>query len=207
VQRPAGTRLQEIAVRRQLKAPLYAYGCKPFAAHPELRDDFRLPEWAQDDWCRHLAWRGRVYPHGQPWLLFSGAGARSRLHRDQGATMAWFAQLHGQKDFILHSPEDRPYLSDGQVDPRQPDGFPLYAKSHPVKLTLGPGELLFLPPDWYHDVVTQSPSITLTGNLVNHLNFGDYLKFAYGDGLDEVLAALPFPAPPAQRSGLGGGVP
>ncbi|CAN0492976.1 unnamed protein product, partial [Phaeothamnion confervicola] len=121
VQRPEGTRLQQIVVDEKLEAPLYAYGCKPFKLIPELREDFRLPDYCHD-WCEDLdaATREAIYPNGEPWLLMSGKGARSRLHRDNGATIAWFAQLQGHKLFIVHPPSEGPFMYDGEVDPSTP---------------------------------------------------------------------------------------
>ena len=196
-QRPEGTKLHELAVKHKLAAPFYAYGCRPFDVHPELKAHFQLPAYAHD-WCQDmpLEMRQNFYPYGQVWLLFSGVGARSVLHRDDGSTIAWFAQLRGHKNFIVHPKSEGPMMYDGLVDPTRPDltRFPDYAKSKPVKFTIHPGDLLYLPPDWYHYVRTESPSITLTGNLVNQVNLGDYLRWAFKEQLPRFLSLLPTPA-------------
>jgi hypothetical protein len=194
VQRPEGTALAKLAADNELKSAFYAYGCKPFGLFPELRKDFQMPAYAHN-WCDMLPadLRENVYPHGEPWLLFSGKGARSMLHRDDGHTIAWFAQIEGEKSFVVHPHAELPFMYQGRVDPNDIDlaQFPDYARAHATRFTVGPGDLVFLPPDWYHYVRTESPSITLTGNLVNHTNFGDYVQFAYGKGLESALGAMP----------------
>jgi oxalate decarboxylase/phosphoglucose isomerase-like protein (cupin superfamily) len=146
--------------------------------------------------------RRSIYPFGLDWLLFSGPGAVSKLHRDDGSTIAWFAQIQGTKRFVVHSEVDRPYLYAGHVDPMAPNWseFPDYAQARPVEIVLHPGDLLYLPPNWYHHVVTESPSITVTGNVVNEVNLGDYLRYAYGDRLTEVLALLPEAQPKMSKA-------
>jgi hypothetical protein len=186
--------LEVLRRERKLATPFYAYGYKPFHDHPELTNDYALPAYAAD-WCAHLPkeLREAVYPHGQDWLLLAPPGARSRTHQDDGATIAWFAQISGRKSFVLYPPEDEPFLYGGAVDPFTSDrsAFPEYAKARPLGHNLYPGELLFLPPNWYHCVVSQTPSMTVTGNIVTHVNFGAYVRFAYRERVPQFLSRMP----------------
>ncbi len=51
--------------------------------------------------------------------------------------------------------------------------------------------MLFLPPNWWHCVITLEKSITLSYNIVNHINLGDYLRGLFGHELPGRLSRFP----------------
>ena len=107
-----------------------------------------------------------------PWQrcqLFVGSaaaqGARSILHFDQYDNL--FVQLSGTKRFRIFDPQQtaalypypvhHPLDTRAQVDLEQPDleVFPDLARARGTEIVLGPGQTLFLPATWWHEVVTE----------------------------------------------------
>ncbi|HJQ83701.1 MAG TPA: cupin-like domain-containing protein, partial [Candidatus Binatia bacterium] len=117
---------------------------------PELRDDVRVPEY-----CRDAPWQNTRF-----WL--SAADTAAPLHRDLAENL--FFQLVGRKRFFLYPPSSSPWLYSNpfrsalpnysRFDPEQPDWqrFPLARAVAPIELVLEPGDALYLPSRWWHQV-------------------------------------------------------
>jgi hypothetical protein len=115
---------------------------------------------------------------GTPFHLWLGPGGHVEpLHYDESD--GTLVQLHGQKQILLFPPGQRrnlypfpvahavPYWF-SQVNPRRPDlrAFPRLAGAlaERVEVTLNPGELLFLPAGWWHEVAGLGESWTCSVN-------------------------------------------
>ena len=91
------------------------------------------------------------------------------LHHDLAPNM--FAQVVGEKRFILYSPDHVAslYPRTGEefhvssVDPMRPDvqAYPRFAEATPAVVTVKAGEILFLPSFWWHHVTSLSLSISV----------------------------------------------
>jgi len=108
-------------------------------------------------------------------LFISGRGARTRLHRDPFCTEAVLCQFHGEKRVLFYEPKHADALmSDGEfVDPEAVDHsrFPGFDAISPAyDDVLRPGEILFIPSGWFHDVRTLSDSISITWNFVHEIS-------------------------------------
>jgi ribosomal protein L16 Arg81 hydroxylase len=101
---------------------------------------------------------------------YGNAGCITQLHQD--SIHNFFIQLKGVKEFVLFAPSDRAYLypsdelqlaHESQIRLADPDlsRFPLFAHATPYKYRLGPGDLLYLPPKWWHEVRTIENSISI----------------------------------------------
>ena len=106
-------------------------------------------------------------------LFISAKGARTRLHRDPLNSNAVLCQVYGKKHVKFYHPKYRRYLMDQEefLDPENPDiqKFPHYEsiRSECQESDLGPGEILFIPRGWFHDVTTTQDSISVTWNFVH----------------------------------------
>jgi hypothetical protein len=105
-------------------------------------------------------------------LFISGQGARTRLHRDPFGTEAVLCQFHGEKQVTFYMPEcaDKVIADGAFVDPAavDPVAFPDFHTLQPTyEDVLRPGEILFIPGGWFHDVRTLSDSISITWNFVH----------------------------------------
>jgi hypothetical protein len=163
-----------------LRGRLYVVSWRPVS---RLGDDISPHPYFVEDFTRLLTDTMKARLNG--WVLIGPQGALSRLHRDALSTHAYLGQFLGTKQCILFSPADTPYLYGGAVDPLAPDldRFPLYANATPFECVLEPGELVFLPANWWHHVRCLEPSITVSFNFINSSNFGAFF---------ESLGKLPF---------------
>ncbi len=120
---------------------------------PELLSDIQI-------WHRTLV--------AGPNLWFGSAGVQTQLHYDEGINI--FAQIYGVKKFVVYPPEDSPKLYPypsgstlSRVDYNNPDleCFPAFADAKSLVITVRAGEILLLPPFWWHYVESQSISISV----------------------------------------------
>jgi hypothetical protein len=103
------------------------------------------------------------YSEEAPKLWIGPGGTVSPFHRDKTDNL--FVQVKGRKSVLLGSPDQWQELyawsidPTGQfegcdVDPEKPDleRFPLFARAHLLRVSLEPGDMLFIPEGWYHHV-------------------------------------------------------
>ncbi|KPJ01555.1 Lysine-specific demethylase 8 [Papilio xuthus] len=129
---------------------------------PELKLDITEPEYCcfsdTNEPVDIMAWYGPK-------------GTLSPLHYDTKRNL--LAQVIGKKHIFLFSPKDTDYLyphdsqllhNTAQVDPRMPDleKYPEYKEAKPYYCTLSPGQMLFIPPKWWHCVESLSISFSVS---------------------------------------------
>ncbi len=122
-------------------------------------------------------------------ILVAAAGARTRLHRDPFGTDAVVCMFHGRKEAILYRPERAAELAitddtssfGGFMDVR-PDGGMNCSVEPDCRGILEPGDMIFIPHGWLHDVVVLDDSVSVTWNFVHA---------AGADALTNYLAAEP----------------
>jgi hypothetical protein len=155
----AGNDLYLTANNQALKRPALA---------PLLADIGSLPDWVD-----------RAGLPGASLLWFGGAGILTPLHHD--TLMLLHTQVFGRKRWRLASPLQTPRLYNTRsvfspVDLAAPDlaRFPLAADVQVFDLVLGPGDTLFVPVGWWHQVeaLDDSISISLTNlDVPNHFDW------------------------------------
>ena len=137
-----------------------------------LMRDFEVPRFAHD-------WFNKLPKKEDPlfrWIFLGPGGSKTPLHVDPCLTHAWLAQIRGRKRFILYKPAHLKHLYDaaGQpADVRTPDRtrYPTFDHATPYEVVLGPGDLLFVPAGWAHQVECVDDSISLTHNFLPKQNF------------------------------------
>ncbi|XP_058798769.1 bifunctional peptidase and arginyl-hydroxylase JMJD5 isoform X2 [Phymastichus coffea] len=132
---------------------------------PELKNDFTIPDYCsfsdKDD--------GEYMPNINAW--FGPEGTVSPLHHDPKNNL--LCQVFGCKRVILYSPKDSlnlyPYntrlLSNtAQIDPYNADvvKYPDFQKARGFMCYLTPGDILFIPPKWWHHIVGLSTSFSVS---------------------------------------------
>ncbi len=111
-----------------------------------------------------------------PWILrklwLSAADIRSPLHQDLPDNL--YAQLAGKKRVTLFSPDDTRHLhrqplwsrlpNFSQVDAEAPDldRFPRFRRAQPIVVVLEPGDLLYVPRRWWHQMRSLERSVSLS---------------------------------------------
>lgn len=117
--------------------------------------------------CHWPGWFGRM---GPPRFWLGPAGTVTPLHCDYDDNI--FAQALGSKriclapphhDVYLYTREANPVLVGSPFDPERPDydRFPLARGAAIVDVVVGPGEMLYVPAGWYHQVRALSFSLSV----------------------------------------------
>jgi len=131
--------------------PFYLTSFSPFSEHPELLEDFSEPYFVENVFQELTGELKKWYYDGFSWVFIGPQGTLSPFHVDLFGTHAWLAQLTGTKRFVLVPP-------------------PGIVATSPVQCDLLPGEVIFIPAGWAHQVVSLEPSISVTFNFVNQSN-------------------------------------
>jgi len=139
-----------------------------FKLIPELREDIPL---------RELFGRRM---HTQPAAWIGPAATVTGLHSDNGYPNV-LAQIRGRKSVVLFQPgtdlyESHKYefcTSTSTVDLQQLDfdRFPRLLQAVPQVAHLEEGDGLFIPPTWWHYVVAQTPSVSVSTFFGEPLHF------------------------------------
>ncbi|KAI4481546.1 hypothetical protein M0802_013957 [Mischocyttarus mexicanus] len=133
---------------------------------PELQNDIVIPDYCsfsdKEDVEAEL-------PDINAW--FGPAGTVSPLHFDIKNNL--LCQVFGYKRIFLYNPSDSinlyPYdtkllNNTAQVDPLKPDysKWPNFKKAKGFMCYLGPGEMLYIPPKWWHHVTALTTSFSVS---------------------------------------------
>ena len=106
------------------------------------------------------------------WWLAGPKGSGTKLHTDIWGTTAWCQLLDGEKYWQFSAPEHQP---------NEPDR--VWHQS--------PGEIVYTPSLWPHQVRNLSPSYALTGNILNAENYSAVvLAMAHRPRWREILVRL-----------------
>ena len=125
------------------------------------------------------------YKAGKQFIWISSAGMITHAHFDQDYN--FFIQISGQKRFTLWTsaqheslyvyPRVHPMWHKSRINFKMidPQRFPLFLKSQALQVTVGPGDLLYVPPYTWHYVETLTPSVSLSTwshdyRLYDHMN-------------------------------------
>ncbi|XP_014229131.1 jmjC domain-containing protein 5 isoform X1 [Trichogramma pretiosum] len=132
---------------------------------PELKNDFSIP-----DYCSFSDKEdSEEFPDINAW--FGPSGTVSPLHYDPKNNL--LCQVFGYKRIILYGPGDSdnlyPYetkmlCNTAKVDPYNPNykDYPRFQDSKGSMCYLKPGDMLFIPPKWWHHVVGLTSSFSIS---------------------------------------------
>ncbi|MBW4625275.1 MAG: cupin-like domain-containing protein [Brasilonema octagenarum HA4186-MV1] len=141
--------------------------------HPELWEDCEDPIYL-DNWYKNvpLAVFQKYLNHSYD-IHIGQKDTSVGLHYDSYHDTAWVAVISGRKQVVLLSPDQEKYLYDGQVDCFNPDleKFPLYSNAKPVECIINKGEILYIPPDWWHHFKNLEDTISLAINTMNEWSY------------------------------------
>lgn len=129
-----------------------------FIRKPELLGHFRFPD---------LYW---MKPFTQIEFYLAPGNSKSKLHFD--AMDNFFTQIYGRKKIVLISPKFSESCypvnvtwDDGysKIDVENPDydTYPQFKEVERIETVLEPGEMLYIPTQWWHDIRSQGISINV----------------------------------------------
>ncbi|HEY2785420.1 MAG TPA: cupin-like domain-containing protein [Fimbriiglobus sp.] len=125
-------------------------------------------------------------PDGYLKLLIGGVGGKfPNMHYDGENVHATITEIYGEKEFLMVSPEDTPYVYSygGQISQItnfvNPDyeKFPLFEKAKLYSTILRPGEMVFVPSRWWHTARVVSTSISVCQNMLDQSNWRGFVKY------------------------------
>ncbi|MBW4611887.1 MAG: cupin-like domain-containing protein [Desmonostoc vinosum HA7617-LM4] len=140
--------------------------------YPELLEDYKEPIYFPN-WLQKLPRKLlQKYEYDNPEIFIGSKDTSVGLHEDPDSCAAWLGLISGRKQIVFFTPDQKDFLYAGQVDAFNPnlEKFSLYAKAKPVEVTLEPGEIIYIPPKWWHQVKNLENSIGLGNIFVNEWN-------------------------------------
>ncbi len=155
---------------------------------PELLKDYEVPNFFHS-WFEDFQ---NVQKPKLRWFYIGAKGTKSALHLDIVDTSAWNVILSGCKIWIFFPPSDFEFLYDLKVDAFYPDyeKFPLLKKTHPYTCVQYPGDLVFTPSGWAHQVINWEGGISITENFVNQSNIDSVLRRLEQEKMKEIYHEL-----------------
>eukprot|EP01064_Diplonema_japonicum_P009049 TRINITY_DN16500_c0_g1_i1.p1 TRINITY_DN16500_c0_g1~~TRINITY_DN16500_c0_g1_i1.p1 ORF type:complete len:342 (+),score=52.52 TRINITY_DN16500_c0_g1_i1:53-1027(+) len=172
-------KLTEVSERTQTPPPyLRAWDFRTDDTAKVLSNDYTPPEWATD-------YFDKMKEEDRPdfkWLFIGPKGVRTPLHIDPCLTHAWMGQIQGEKIWKFVPPSDISHLIDdhgfadlSNIDPVR---FPTAGEAAVITTTLTPGQILFVPQGWAHDVTTTSHGIAVTHNFIDKTGYSKVVRHA-----------------------------
>lgn len=141
---------------------------------PALLDDYRVPAQFPD----YFAELEPALRPGFSWIYIGPQGSASNFHRDVAGTSAWNALIGGRKLWLFFPPDEHASTYDNTLDAfvreRSPD--PRIATRQPLYCIQEPGEIVFTPSLWWHQVYNLEASIAVTENFVDDCNLRHVLR-------------------------------
>jgi Cupin-like domain len=143
--------------------------------HPELTQDYAVPRVFANDWLERYM-PARWDPKGTT-IILSPKGTFTKLHRDLHCSHGWNTQIRGTKRWLLVPPQHTPdayletrqssgYFPGTDVDAPDLEKYPRLANIRYLEGVLHPGETIFFPRGWLHQVHGLESSISLHHNYI-----------------------------------------
>jgi len=166
-------------------SPLYLFETRP-EHDPEARkllDEFEVPDLFPHDFF------DIVNPHDKlpyRWWSFGPKRSGTTVHNDPLGTAAWNAVTHGRKRWVIFEPSVPGRLAKGKdffdkdtedneaimyfdfILPRLRSRYPTLRIYEGVQ---GPGEVIFVPGEWWHGVLNLEDTFAVTQNYCGYDNF------------------------------------
>ncbi|OZJ02352.1 hypothetical protein BZG36_04375, partial [Bifiguratus adelaidae] len=140
---------------------------------------YTVPDIFADDWLNGF-WAARKDTEDDyRFCYMGGPGTFTPLHADVYRSYSWSANITGIKHWIFFPPDQQPLLrsvktgqppyliSEALADPAE---YPNAAKAVRIDVWQFPGETIFVPSGWWHQVINESHTISINHNWANACN-------------------------------------
>ena len=158
----------------------------------EIQNDWAKPYFLPDsDYLFPYCPQGeKITPNILPFpsqaLYLSPAGARTRLHYDGWSSDAMLCQIYGKKLVRMYAPDQAKFLTkpggkkfgDRFIDIHDYDSieYPEVAKATPLgTFILEPGDILYIPKFYLHEVIGLTDSVSFTWNFIHHVHISSII--------------------------------
>jgi hypothetical protein len=140
-------------------------------------------------------------PDGYLKLLIGGVGGKFPLmHYDSDNAHAMITEIYGDKEFVLFSPEDTPYVyphahsaGTSQIDDLDHvdlNRFPDFPKATQYRVIIKPGESMFVPSRWWHSARVVTTSVSVCTNMMHSTNWDGFVDLSCETPNGEVRPAM-----------------
>ncbi|KAL6048425.1 Histone lysine demethylase JMJD6b [Balamuthia mandrillaris] len=178
--------------------PIYIF-CPRYARNaPEMLADYDVPEYFREDFLASMGAEKR--PHYR-WVVIGGPRSGSPFHLDPFRTAAWNALLEGRKRWTFYPPNVFPpglvFHEGGDYVGADPIDWFIHHYPNirarkdqlfqPIECIQEPGELIFVPSNWWHMVMNLETSVAVTQNYCDETNFTFVYEDMKTDPLSHVL--------------------
>jgi hypothetical protein len=145
-----------------------------------LKDDYHTPDIFD---CWYASTTVATPRQRLSWLYVGLKGTYSELHRDVWSTSAWNYLISGRKIWLIYPSAFSEHIANHK------DEFSIqhllqndFEKAfrfryRPLVCEQLPGDLIFVPGAYFHCVVNEEDSVSLTENFINETNYDDVRNY------------------------------
>jgi hypothetical protein len=172
--------------------PLYLQEWLYMASCPQLAQDIPELTVAQYDFRREL-FGDKISTNHQLWI--GQKGATTRLHQDSYVIDVMHVQIVGEKHWCVMPPDA--FLGINDVGHLDFSTLVQQVSARFMQCVLKPGDVLYLPAEWYHRIELLSDSIGQGRKCLDQVNLQQYMRLRLAELLalalnhDHVKAAYP----------------
>ena len=140
--------------------------------HPGGQDFYQVPDYFKSDWLNEY-WQDKNDDY--KFVYLGPKGSWTPFHTDVFGSYSWSANVSGYKKWIFFQPNTQPQnvYDIFRVIPKSED-FDMKLKSHGdleyFEVVQGPGEVIFVPSGWYHQVLNMTDTLSINHNWFNATN-------------------------------------
>ncbi|XP_029649406.1 2-oxoglutarate and iron-dependent oxygenase JMJD4-like isoform X1 [Octopus sinensis] len=145
-------------------------------AFPEY-NAYKTPLYFCSDWLNEFWDTGESSKDDYRFVYMGPKGSWTPFHADVLHSYSWSANICGKKQWLLFPPGEEVHLRDkfGNLafdvtseDVHNPEMYPNYQKlSQQYKVVQHPGEIIFVPSGWHHQVWNVEDTISINHNWLN----------------------------------------
>jgi histone arginine demethylase JMJD6 len=168
-------------------SPLYLFESGMIGETSSLRKDYWVPDLFPDDYF-NLA--GKEYKPPHRWFCIGPKRSGTTVHFDPLGSAAWNAVTHGFKRWVLFEPKAEKQIVKGRKykDKAEDDEaihyfdflLPRIREANPnlkvYECIQGPGDLIFVPGQWWHGVLNLTDTVAVTHNYCGRDNLDDVYR-------------------------------
>ena len=181
--------------------PYYLHNWHIERLHPELMQHYSPPAYFKN-------WLDEVPLHRRPsWrnMFIGPSNTGTGLHQDVMSSHSWLFLARGRKRWVLFPPDSdgldellsSGYRSSAECGHTGVDLFDMDSvkdatlkKLQPLYCMQEPGDIVFIPSNWYHEATNLETSIGLSENYVDSSNARLFKEFMLKKGFERSLKRL-----------------
>ncbi|CAD6216485.1 GSCOCG00004649001-RA-CDS [Cotesia congregata] len=145
-----------------------------------LRDNpgdlfYKVPKYFASDWLNEYYLAHPQFSDDYMFVYMGPKGSWTPLHVDVFTSFSWSANIVGKKRWLLFPPGEENNLRDTHghllydIDSPEQDNF-WSGSNKALEIIQGPGEIVFVPSGWHHQVWNLEDTISINHNWINGCN-------------------------------------